>query len=335
MVENWLDSAPMKQTILMGAAISIMLGSCGDNSKELMSRANQIFKPIPAKMPGFESVTAQQVELGRKLYTDVRLSVNDSQSCNSCHRIDEKLGGVDNEKFSDGALEGKKGGRNAPTTLNAGFHLAQFWDGRAADLTAQAKGPVLNPVEMAMASAKAVEAKLGKVKEYGPLFKEAFPDAKTPVTFDNMALAIAAFESTLISKDRFDDFLKGDSGALNSAEQKGLDTFMKVGCIQCHNGALIGGNSYQKMGKMNPYSNTSDQGRFTLTKSEADRFVFKVPSLRNIALTAPYFHDGGASTLDEAVRQMGKLQLNKDLSADEVNSIVSFLKALTDKERAK
>lgn len=325
----------MKHRIWIGAAVLGLLGSCGTNQQELITRANQVFKPLPAKMPGFEATTPAQIELGRKLYMDVRLSVNDAQSCNSCHRVDEKLGGVDNERFSDGALPGKKGGRNAPTTLNAGFHIAQFWDGRAADLAAQAKGPVLNPVEMAMPSAKAVEEKLAKIGEYGPLFKQAFPDAKKPVTFDNMALAIAAFESTLITRDRFDDFLKGDAGALSSAEQKGLDTFMKVGCIQCHNGAALGGNSYQKMGKMNAYGNTSDEGRFAVTKNEADRFVFKVPSLRNIALTAPYFHDGSASTLEDAVRQMGRLQLNKDLSDDEGKSIVAFLKALTDKERAK
>lgn len=313
-----------------------LLISCGPDAetKELMTRAGTYFKPLPAVMPGFEKVIPQQIELGKKLYFDVRLSVNDTQSCNTCHRVDEKLGGVDNKRFSDGALPGKIGGRNAPTVLNAGFHIAQFWDGRAADLTEQAKGPILNPIEMAMPSQDAVVKKIGAIEEYQKLFKEAFPDAKEPVTYDNLAFAIAAFESTLITKDRFDDFLSGDAKALSAEEKKGLKTFMDAGCIACHNGPLLGGNSYQKMGVLNPYANTKDLGRYEVTKKDTDKYFFKVPSLRNVALTAPYFHDGGAETLEEAVRQMAHLQLNKNLSDEEVKSIVTFLKALTDKQRA-
>ncbi|GIX41347.1 MAG: cytochrome-c peroxidase [Leptospiraceae bacterium] len=299
----------------------------------LRERANQLFKPIPDKMPGFESVTKEQIELGKKLYFDKRLSVNDQQSCNSCHILDNNGPGVDNKPVSDGALPGKKGERNAPSVLNAGFHIAQFWDGRAKDLVEQAKGPILNPVEMAMPSEEEVIKKISAIKEYQELFPKAFPEEKNPITYDNLAKAIAAFESTLITKDRFDDFLKGDDNALNKEEIKGLKTFIEVGCIQCHNGALLGGNSYQKMDRMNPYENKKDLGRYNVTKKEEDKYVFKVPSLRNVTLTAPYFHDGSVQTLEEAVRKMAWLQLNKELTDEEVQSIVTFLKALTDKTR--
>ncbi len=327
----------MKTRILIAPVIAAfaMLIGCGPDAetKALMERAGTFFQPLPDAMPGFENVTDKQIELGKKLYFDVRLSVNDTQSCNTCHRIDEKLGGVDNKPVSDGAPPGTKGDRNAPTVLNAGFHLAQFWDGRAADLTEQAKGPILNPVEMAMPSEEAVVEKIGAIEEYQQLFKGAFPDAEEPITYDNLAFAIAAFESTLITRDRFDDFLKGDAKALNEAEKKGLQTFMDVGCTSCHNGPALGGNSYQKMGLLNPYSNTKDLGRYSVTGKEQDKYFFKVPSLRNIALTAPYFHDGAVETLEEAVRQMAYLQLNKELTDEEVKSIVTFLHALTDKER--
>ncbi|MCS7204159.1 MAG: cytochrome-c peroxidase [Leptospiraceae bacterium] len=304
-------------------------------AKELIQKANQIFKPIPEKMPGFENVTPEQIELGKKLYFDKRLSVNDQQSCNSCHVIDNNGPGVDNKPVSDGAIAGRKGDRNSPTVLNAGFHIAQFWDGRAKDLVEQAKGPILNPVEMAMPSEKEVVKKISTIAEYKEMFPKAFPNEKDPITYDNIAKAIAAFESTLITKDRFDDFLKGDTKALTAQEMKGLETFIEVGCASCHNGALVGGSMYQKMGVMNPYENTKDFGRYNVTKKEEDKYVFKVPSLRNVALTAPYFHDGSVGTLEEAVRKMAWLQLNKQLKDEEVQNIVAFLKALTDKSRSK
>ncbi len=320
--------------------ILLIIFSVGFNCKnkdaetqELIQRANQIFKPLPDKMPGFENVTKEQVELGKLLYFDKRLSVNDQQACNSCHVLDNNGPGVDNKPVSDGALPGKKGDRNSPTVLNAGFHIAQFWDGRAKDLVEQAKGPILNPVEMAMPSEAAVVKKISAIQEYKDLFPKAFPNEKEAITYENIAKAIAAFESTLITKDRFDDFLKGDVNALTQEEKKGLKTFMDVGCIQCHNGALLGGNSYQKMGKLNPYE-TKDLGRYNVTKKEEDKYVFKVPSLRNVELTAPYFHDGQAKTLEDAVKQMAWLQLNKKLTDEEVQSIVVFLKSLTDKSRA-
>lgn len=286
---------------------------------------------LPDKMPGAEKDTPALVELGRTLFFDVRLSANNTQSCNSCHAVDRGLGGVDNEPTSLGAF-GKRGGRNSPTVLNAGFHTSQFWDGRAGDLAAQAKGPILNPVEMAMPSEQAVVDKLSQIPEYVQAFKGAFAGTEQPLTYDNIAEAIAAFERTLITRDRFDDFLKGADKALNAQELKGLETFVNVGCISCHNGPTLGGSSFQKLGLVNPYT-TSDFGRFDVTKDEADKFKFKVPSLRNIAITGPYFHDGAKLTLAETVREMGWLQLGKKLDETDVEAITAFLRALTGKDR--
>ncbi|MEY5010252.1 MAG: hypothetical protein RLZZ253_1391 [Verrucomicrobiota bacterium] len=300
---------------------------------EIRSRAQAFFQPIPDKMPGSDKDSAELVTLGRQLYFEKGLSANNSQSCNSCHAVDRNMGGVDNEPTSPGAF-GKRGGRNSPTVLNAGFHLAQFWDGRAADLVAQAKGPILNPIEMAMPSEAEVVKKLSAVAEYPKAFAAAFPGQKDPLTYENIAQAIAAFERTLVTHDRLDDFLKGDDQALTGVELKGLETFVSTGCIACHNGPLLGANSYQKMGVVNAYANGEDLGRHAVTKSEEDKLKFKVPSLRNIALTGPYFHDGKAASLEEAVRQMAWLQLGRKLEDGDVKSIVAFLNTLTDKARA-
>lgn len=321
--------------IVIVGILSFSMAGCGPSAedKALMERASSIFGPIPEKMPGSENDTKALVELGQKLYFDKRLSANDNQSCNTCHRLDQNFAGVDNRPVSPGSFAGKKGDRNAPTVLNAGFHMAQFWDGRAADLVDQAKGPILNPAEMAMASEKDVEEKLGKIEEYRTLFSTAFPDQENPINYQNIAEAIAAFERTVITEDRFDDFMEGDASALSEQEKAGLALFMDAGCIQCHSGPLMGGNSYQKMGRNNPYSNTTDKGLFSVTGKKEDMFKFKVPSMRNVALTGPYFHDGSASTLEEAVRQMAHLQLNKELTDDETAKIAAFLNALSDKNR--
>lgn len=298
-----------------------------------MKKAKMVFAVIPDKMPNSEGDTKALVDLGRKLYFEKRLSADNNQSCNTCHDIENKRGGVDNLPTSVGS-HGKNGERNAPTVFNAGFHIAQFWDGRSPNLKEQAKGPILNPVEMAMPSEKAVEEKLASIPEYKEMFEKAFPDAEKKITYDNLAHAIAAFERTLKTHDRFDDFMRGDHKALSKTELRGLDTFIKTGCNTCHNGPLIGGNSYRKVGEQNPYE-TEDLGRYEVTGNEADKYVFKVPSLRNVALTAPYFHDGKIKTLNEAVKTMAKIQLNKDLKDDEIADIVAFLNALTDKIREK
>lgn len=300
--------------------------------KALRKQALELIQPLPDKMPGAEKDTPALVKLGKELYFEKALSKNNSQSCNSCHRVDEKRGGVDNEATSPGAF-GKRGGRNSPTTLNAGFQFAQFWDGRAADLPAQAKGPVLNPVEMAMADEAEVLSRLGGMKKYEEGFKAAFPGDAKPLTYDHMAQAIAAFERTLVTHDRFDEFLKGNDRALNTAEQQGLKEFLTQGCTTCHYGPVIGGQVYQKIGLVKPFP-TDDKGRVEITKDEDDQFKFKVPMLRNIALTHPYFHKGQVATLDEAVKKMAWHQLGKELSEDQVKSLVAFLKTLTDKTRA-
>ena len=321
-------------TLTVFALASLPL-SAADAPKptELRTLASNLIKPLPKQMPGGEKDTDPLILLGKSLFFEKQLSANNSQSCNSCHSVDNNRGGVDNEATSPGAF-GKRGGRNSPTVLNAGFHLAQFWDGRAPSLEAQAKGPILNPIEMAIPNEAEAVKKIKAVSLYQKSFKKAFPDQKDPITYDNIANAIAAFERTLVTHDRFDDFLNGNDSALSPAEQEGLHTFISTGCVSCHNGPLLGGNSYQKMGVVNPYANTEDIGREAVTKSPEDRLKFKVPSLRNIALTAPYFHDGKAATLEEAVRQMAWLQLGRKLEDSQVKSIVTFLQSLTDKPRA-
>lgn len=306
---------------------------CGpsEEDQKLIDRSKALFGTIPGKMPGSENDTKAIIKLGEKLYFDKRLSANDNQSCNSCHRVDGNFAGVDNLPVSPGSPEGLFGNRNAPTVLNAGFHIAQFWDGRAADLVEQAKGPVLNPVEMAMPSESEVVKKLSAIEEYKELFAKAYPEADEKITYQNIAEAIAAFERTLITSDRFDDFQNGDGDALTAAEKEGLQLFMDKGCIQCHTGPVIGGKSYQKMGRENAYKNQADKGRFEVTGKPEDMFMFKVPSLRNVALTAPYFHDGSVESLEEAVRQMGYLQLNIELTDEEVSKMTAFLKALNGK----
>jgi cytochrome c peroxidase len=309
-----------------------LLVFCGPSKKtlELMEKAKSI-GTIPDKMPGGDKDTPELVGLGKKLFFEKKLSINDTQSCNSCHDVNGKKGGVDNEATSPGAL-GKRGDRNSPTVLNAGFHIAQFWDGRAETLEDQAKGPILNPIEMGMVSEATVVEKLAATEGYKEMFDKAFPNDTEKLTYNNIAKAIAAFERTLLTSDRFDDFLRGNAKALTEAEQKGLETFMGKGCMSCHNGPLLGGNSFRKLGLVKPYE-TEDVGRFAVTKKEEDKQVFKVPSLRNISITAPYFHDGKITTVEEAIQKMGTHQLGIELTEVEVKEIATFFKALTDKSK--
>jgi len=303
-----------------------------DDSDLLMRRANRFFEVLPEEMPGAEADTEQRIALGKKLFFDKRLSINDNQACVSCHKLDEGFAGVDNLPTSPGA-RGEIGTRNSPTVLNAGWQVAQFWDGRAEDLVEQAKQPILNPIEMGMPDEAAVVEKLSAIAEYRDAFARAFPDADPALSYHNIATAIAAFERTLITPSRFDDFLDGDATALSDEEQRGLDSFIRLDCVSCHDGVLLGGETFEPLGKENPYENQSDQGQFEVTGNVEDRMFFKVAPLRNVALTAPYFHDGKIATLEEAIRLMGKLQLNEDLDQQQVGDIASFLEALTDKKR--
>jgi len=321
------------RTMLSLAVVSAASLTAAPDAVQLRQQASALISPIPETMPGSEHDTKPMVKLGKKLFFEKRLSINNSQSCNSCHAVDQRRGGVDNQPTSPGA-QGKRGGRNSPTVLNAGFHFAQFWDGRAETLADQAKGPILNPIEMGMPDSKLVMERLTADKGYQRDFKAAFPGEAAPINYDNLAKAIAAFERTLVTRDRFDDFLKGDDKALSAAELRGLQLFLNKSCTTCHDGPVLGGNRYQKIGLINEYP-TADKGRAEVTKEEEDLHRFKVPSLRNIALTAPYFHDGSQATLQDVVRQMGWLQLGVKFTESEVSDLVAFLGALSDKPRAK
>lgn len=264
-------------------------------------------------------------ELGKKLYFELRLSKSGFISCNSCHNL--SMGGTDNLKTSIGH-NWQKGPINAPTVLNSSMNVAQFWDGRAADLKAQAGGPIANPGEMAFSHALAVEV-LQSIPRYVAEFKAVFKSDK--ISIDEVTKAIAAFEETLVTPNsRFDKWLMGDKNALTADELAGYELFKDSGCTACHNGPAVGGASFQKMGVVEPYkANSPAEGRVAVTKQEADRFNFKVPTLRNVELTYPYFHDGEAATLKEAVEIMGRIQLGKKFTDKENGQIVAFLKTLT------
>lgn len=285
------------------------------------------FAPLPAEMTSkTNAITDAKVALGRRLYYDKRFSKNHDVSCNSCHALDKY--GVDGKSVSDGHKK-QHGTRNAPTVYNAAGHFVQFWDGRAPDVEEQAKGPVMNPVEMAMPDDKRVLRTLESMPEYVAAFKRAFPDDAKPVSFDNFGKAVGAFERKLVTPSRWDRFLGGDDKALTDKEKTGFNTFIATGCQMCHTGAYVGGSMFQKAGLIKPWPNQKDQGRFEVTKKDEDRMMFKVPSLRNIARTGPYFHDGSVKTLDDAVRMMALHQLGKTPSDADVQNIVAWLGSLT------
>ena len=309
------------------AIFALVLSSTALAQPDLQQQAQALFKPLPARLESDTNpLTDAKIALGRQLFFDRRLSKNQDVSCNSCHPLARY--GVERERFSTGH-RGQKGGRNAPTVYNAGHHLAQFWDGRAATLEAQAKGPMLNPVEMALPDGAAAERVLRSIPGYKPMFAAAFPADRSPITFDNAALAIGAFERTLVTPSRFDRYLAGDDKALTAPEKEGLKQFIATGCAACHHGEGVGGDLYQKLGVVKPLPGLTDPGRFDVTHDEADRFVFRVPSLRNVVLTGPYLHDGSVEKLDQMVVLMGRHQLGRELSKEEVSSIVIFLGSLT------
>ena len=278
-----------------------------------------------ADLPRAE-VETRRIELGRLLYHDKRLSRDDSISCNSCY--DTRTFGVDNKRFSVG-FHDHLTGRNSPTSFNAFMHLAQFWDGREPTVEEQAKGPILAEGEMAMPSPEAVVEKLEGIPGYEVLFRQAFPRSAPPITYDNVGIAIGAYERLFVTPARFDDFLAGDDDILTGQEQRGLVKFVTLGCVTCHTGPLLGGNMYQKAGLVKPWPDQEDQGRFDLTGNEADRMYFKVPSLRNVEKTGPWFHDGSAATLEEAIRMMGNHQLGLELSEEDISDLGAFLGSLT------
>ena len=318
------------------AGLFFLLANIALAENSLMSEAQEYFKPIPAAAPVLKGnpATPAKVELGKILYFEPRLSRSALISCNTCHNVG--LGGADFQETSTGH-GWRKGPRNAPTVLNSVYNVAQFWDGRAKDLAEQAKGPVQASVEMNNKPEMVVKT-LKSMPEYIALFKKAFPGEKDPVTFDNMAKAIEVFEATLVTPDSpFDRFLKGDAGALNKKEQKGLATFIDKGCSDCHGGINMGGDDYYNFGVIKvPASRlvADDKGRFKVTQKAGDEFAFKSPSLRNIELTTPYFHSGKVWSLKAAVVVMSTAQLETSLKKNEVDNVVAFLKTTTGKQPA-
>lgn len=299
---------------------------------DLLQRAQALFQPIPEEPPALKgnAVTPERVELGKMLYFDPRLSRSWLISCNTCHSVG--MAGVDMVETSIGH-GWQRGPRNSPTVLNAVFNIAQFWDGRAADLKEQAKGPVQASVEM-NSTPERVVATLKSMPGYVAAFETAFPKEPDPVSFDNMARAIEAFEATLLTpKASFDKFLEGDEKALSAEEKQGLRLFVDKGCASCHNGINVGGNGYYPFGVVEkPGAELlppDDEGRFKVTQTATDKYVFRAPPLRNVGLTPPYFHTGKVWNLRQAVAIMGTTQLGSDLTDEEVAKIVTFLGTLT------
>lgn len=308
------------------------ISKLSEADQALIKSASAMFGILPEKSENTSNPSNEaKVELGKMLYFDPRLSKSGAISCNSCHNLASY--GVDNLPTSIGH-KWVLGGRNSPTVLNAALHTTQFWDGRAKDVEEQAKGPVLNPIEMALPHEQFATDKIASIQAYQELFAKAFPGQEKPLTYDNIANAIGAFERTLLTPSRFDNYLKGEATALNEVEKKGLQTFMNSGCNACHMTATFGGNMFQKFGVTKNYweltgSKTKDEGRSLITKNDGEKYFFKVPSLRNVTRTYPYFHDGSVWDLKQAIAIMAELQVGKKLTDEEVNDIALFLETLT------
>lgn len=326
---------PVSAAVAAAFVLSGVMAGTAYAQTDLREKANQHFQVIPSILPAVKhnAVTREKVELGQMLFFDPRLSGSQFLSCNSCHNLG--MGGDDNVPTSIGH-GWQKGPRNAPTVLNAVLNVAQFWDGRAEDLKAQAKGPIQASVEMNNTPARVVEV-LKSIPDYVTRFKTAFPNEADPVTFDNVAMAIEAFEATLVTPAApLDQFMEGNDNALSAEQKTGLSLFIDKGCAACHNGVNIGGNGYYPFGVVEkPGAEIlpkEDKGRFAVTKTADDEYVFRAPPLRNIALTAPYFHTGKVWDLEQAVAIMGASQLGEQLKPDEVKAITAFLHGLTGRQ---
>ena len=326
--------------------LCIVVSSCSNGNNEtnqkitkenkrydkLLKDKISLFKPLPLQSINTDNPSSlDKINLGQHLYFDKSLSKNKNISCNSCHNVNTF--GVDLLATSPGD-KGEFGERNSPTVFNASFHTKQFWDGRAADIEEQAGGPILNPVEMNMDSKEMVINRIKKDTNYIKLFSKSFPEDKNPITYKNLTKAIGSYERELITPSRFDEYLNGKNDAITVKEKKGLLTFINVGCTNCHSGEIIGGDKFMKFGLFENYwehtnSKIIDNGKEKITGNEYDKYVFKVPSLRNIAETKPYFHDGSVDSLSNAVEIMAKVQLNYTLSKNERENIVAFLNSLT------
>lgn len=298
---------------------------------DLRETALAIFKPLPSIPAVTNPSTPEKIALGKALFFDPRLSSSGVFSCNSCHNL--ATGGDDNRETSIGH-GWQKGQRNAPTVFNSVFNKSQFWDGRAEDLKAQAKGPIQAGGEMANTSPRVVET-FKSMPQYVEWFHSAFPEEADPITLDNVANALAAYEVTLVTPAPFDAYLNGDDTAIGPEEKQGLGLFMEKGCSACHSGVNLGGEGYYPFGLVEkPTADVlpeNDKGRFAVTNVPEDSYVFRVPSLRNVAITAPYFHSGKVWDLREAVAIMGTTQLGEELTQKEIDQLVAFLHSLTGK----
>ncbi len=314
---------------VLGMALIIVRAGAAD---ELLDRARTVFRPLPlqAATAADNPSTPEKIALGRVLYFEPRLSASGLISCQTCHNVG--LGGVDGQATSVGHAW-QRGPRNAPTVFNAALNAVQFWDGRAPDLGEQAKGPMQASVEMASEPARVVGV-LESMPAYVEMFRAAFPGVANAVTFDNVAHAIEAFEATLLTPNSpFDRYLRGDAAALTAEHADGLRLFMDRGCSACHGGVNVGGTSYFRFGVAKVPSATvrppDDKGRAAVTRASADDYVFRVPTLRNVAVTRPYFHSGAVWTLDESVRIMSEVQLGVPLTDRDATHITAFLGTLT------
>ena len=298
----------------------------------LLDQAKLFFKQLPAEAVSPDNeTTAIKVKLGKYLFYDNRLSKSGNSSCNSCHNLASF--GVDNRATSPGDA-GQPGDRNSPTVFNAALHNMQFWDGRAGTVEEQAGMPILDPQEMAIPHQGFLVDRLKKEKLYKEMFATAFPQDKNPINYVNVQKAIGAFERTLLTPSRFDRFITGEFAALGESEKTGMKIFLNTGCADCHNGVGMGGETMQKFGLYTDYrtltnSRVDDMGRMKVTGRKKDEDVFKVPGLRNVEKTYPYFHDGSIASLDSTIHIMGKTQLNKTYKPEEVKAIISFLASLT------
>ena len=316
-------SRGLTAALLVCALPLVLAAGCGDREVALdRQQIVQLFgrEHVAPRAPA----SAELVAFGRELYHDARLSKNGNISCASCHDLARH--GTDGQANSPGT-DGKRGDRNSPSSVNAFRQVAQFWDGRAADVEAQAQGPVVNPIEHGFESADEFEAKLAALPGMPERFAALFPGER-PLSLANFGAALGAFERTLVTTSRFDRWLDGDDAALTAAEKKGLATFISTGCVACHAGRTVGGGMFQKLGLVKPYP-TKDEGRAKVTGNPADAYVFKVPMLLGVAETGPYFHDGSVATLEEAVRLMASHQLGKELAPEELAAILAFLRALS------
>jgi cytochrome c peroxidase len=320
----------MRHLITTALALALLAGAaltgCQPDGPagERPEGVSPLFQPLPDEVPEpeYNPMTEARVDLGHKLFFEPQLSRTGTISCNTCHVVG--AAGVDHIPVAVGE-RGREGPRNSPTVFNAAFLESQFWDGRAATLEEQAKGPIQAHVEMDLTPEEAVERL--RRNNYLPFFETAFPDDDDPLTFQNLARAIAAFERTLITPGApLDRYLQGETGALTPLQIEGLELFQASGCLGCHRGPMLGGNGFAAFSHA---EGRGDPGRYSVTGDPGDRYVFRIAPLRNIAVTYPYFHDGSAETLEDAVSIMGSAQLGRRFNEQEIEALVAFLESLT------